>query len=122
MKDAAEKEWSAFVEERRTTMLEVAEHRKRHAEETERHRAELKAQRSALASATSPTTKAPPNAPAVDRAEGDAAMDVEDSSTEAVKAGEKDGATAEAVKGKEVVEKEMQEEPMQADDEDAVEY
>lgn len=105
-------------------MLEIAEHRKRHAEETERHRAELKAQRSALAAAASPTTKAPPNASAADRTEGDAAMDVEDSNTETVKAGEKNGAAAEAVAiaEKGAVEKEIQEEPMQADDEEAVEY
>lgn len=113
MTDAAEKEWATFVEERRTTMLEIGEHRKRFAEETERHRSMVQAQRDAAAAtavASEPASAAPPADAKLPPVDGEAAMEVEPPVVEKE-------TPAEPAK-----EKETPEDAMQADDDDAVEY
>jgi hypothetical protein len=130
--EAAEKEWAAFAEERQAGVVEIDTLRQRAAEA----RAELEAARKAAAA-----PKGSPAKPAEGKKDiGETASDTKDGvdgteprkdedvemDVEGGEKGEKEdqnkGEVEEARTTKEVVEREMREEAMGADDEDAVEY
>lgn len=138
VKEAAEKEWEAFREERQKGIEEINELRRRVAEEEARQKAQKETENDVemntdetpkeAAAANGDSQPAPaepsPEKPAENgsAAQEDAGMDVDDSaSPEKVDAAKDDKQPAEQEKEKEPERKE-EPAPMQADDVDAVEY